>query len=397
MNILLFDSAVREALLPLTYTRPVGSLRIGSLTIAEKWQRRTGARVSFFTQDYLQAKFPPIRADRNVLLDGSYLPTDALLAEIEESASNTVYRSEGEVVFASLDRLQLEQHMETGEWDGLSPVDLPARDFFRITRPSDLFSQNDRAIREDFALLTRDRTSAELPASNILIGPRDQLFIESGVTVEACTFNTTTGPIYLGEDAVILEGGRFRGPIAVNAGAVLKMGANIYGATTIGNYCKVGGEVNNVVFHSNSNKGHEGFLGNAVVGQWCNLGAGTNASNLKNDYSEVKVWSYPHGERRPSGLQFHGLVMGDHSKAGINTLFNTGTVAGVSASIFGPGFQPDFIPSFTWGGKETNETYRLEKAVATAERVMQRRGESFTDNDRAIFEAIFAATRKYRR
>ncbi|MBB4077516.1 UDP-N-acetylglucosamine diphosphorylase/glucosamine-1-phosphate N-acetyltransferase [Lewinella aquimaris] len=396
MNIILFDSVVRQALLPLTYTRPVADLRIGSLTIAEKWARQTDGQVSFLTQDYLEKKFPHRVAERNLFIDGSILPSVELLSFLDQIENNTAYFSEGEMVVASFDRPNSERFIASRESVVERRLNLPNLPLFRITRPSDLFSLNDRAIREDFELLTSGRTSAGLPPSNLLIGPADQLFIEAGVTAEGCSFNTSSGPIYIGRDAVILEGGNFRGPIAVNAGAVIKMGAKIYGPTTIGDHCKVGGEINNVVFQANSNKGHDGFLGNAAIGEWCNIGADTNASNLKNDYSEVKVWSYPHGERRPSGLQFHGLIMGDHSKAGINTMFNTGTVVGVSASIFGPGFQADFIPSFTWGGKEDNQTYRLDKAIATVERVMLRRNVAFTDTDRAVLQHIFTATQKYR-
>ena len=251
--------------------------------------------------------------------------------------------------------------------EGVELIGLPIE---RLHRPGDLFALNDGALRSDFELLTEGRTSQPLSATNTVIGPADQLFVAEGATVEACVINVTSGPVYIDRDAVVLEGCLLRGPISVGEGAVLKMGAKIYGATTVGPRCKAGGEINNVVFHSNSNKGHDGYLGNAVIGRWCNIGADTNASNLRNDYGTVRVWSYVAGRPVDTGRQFHGLIMGDHSKMGINTMINTGTVIGFSANVFGEGFPSTFIPSFSWGGAPGLTTYRLDKAMATAARVL---------------------------
>ncbi|MEL6140981.1 MAG: glucose-1-phosphate thymidylyltransferase, partial [Bacteroidota bacterium] len=266
----------------------------------------------------------------------------------------------------------------------------------KIRRPADLFAENAAEIRRDFDLLTAGLFSEELSPTNTLIGPKENLFIAPGAEVEASILNVQNGPIYIGADAKILEGCLLRGPIALHERAVLKMGAKVYGGTTLGPVCKVGGEINNVIFHSNSNKGHDGYLGNSVIGQWCNIGADTNCSNLKNDYSEVKVWSYPENRFAKSGRQFHGLIMGDHSKAGINTMFNTGTVVGVSANVFGEGFPRTFIPSFSWGGANGFQTYRLTKALDTAKRVMARRQRELTDADRTMLEKVYEDTEKYR-
>jgi UDP-N-acetylglucosamine diphosphorylase/glucosamine-1-phosphate N-acetyltransferase len=372
MRIAFSDSPVRELLLPLTFARPASGLRCGILTLAEKWPH------------YLKA------AEGHLLIAGNVLPDRQLAAAIQDlEVGHGLYVGE-ELIAARTDTPAnggvpggLVRHQAEGT-------------VRRLMRPADLFLANDRELRADFGLLTADRASAPLSPTNTLIGPADQLFLEAGVSVEGCTINTTTGPVYFGKESQALEGCLLRGPLAVHAGAVLKMGAKVYGATTIGPRCKVGGEISNVIFQANSNKGHDGYLGNAVIGEWCNLGADTNASNLKNDYGDVKVWSYAAGGRRATGLQFHGLIMGDHSKCGINTMFNTGTVVGFSANIFGPGFPPPFLPSFTWGGAEGLITYRLDKALATAERVMARRGRELTEADRRQFAEIFAVTEGYR-
>ncbi|WP_420459941.1 putative sugar nucleotidyl transferase [Neolewinella sp.] len=396
MQLILFDSpAVRTALLPLTYARPVADLRLGSLTIAEKWARQLECPVSYLTQDYLRERYPFQSGQSNLLIDGSLLPTVELLSFVRELPLNTIYYAADELMVAHLDPEQLATYARD-ETLALPRHELPHLPLLRITRPADLFLHNDRALRDDFDLVTNGRISAALPKSNRLIGPADQLFIEPGVDIESCTLSTRSGLIYIGREAVVLEGGMFRGPLAINAGAIVKMGAKIYGGTTIGDRCKVGGEISNVVFQANSNKGHDGYLGNAVIGEWCNLGAGTDASNLKNDYGEVKVWSYAQRAMQPSGLQFHGLIMGDHCKTGIGTTLNTGTVIGFSSNVFGAGFPPSFVPSFSWGGAGELATYRLEKAVATAERVMARRGETFGSFEEEVFRRVFADSERYR-
>ena len=396
-HIILFDAEVRNHLLPLTYARPVGDLRVGILTIAEKWEHHLGLPASFLTQSYLQELFPLSYGEQNLLINGSILPTPDVVALVLNLSPGEAYIKAGELIAACLDGAAVAALAEDRDFDELSAYDIGEQPLLRISRPADIFGMNDVAIREDFALLTAGRTSAEPSPTNTIIGPRENLFLEPGVKMEACILNVEDGPVYLGAGAVVLEGCLLRSPLALCENSVLKMGAKVYGGTTLGPRCKVGGEVNNVVFQANSNKGHDGFLGNAAVGEWCNIGADTNASNLKNDYGEVRVWSYPEGRFAKTGLQFHGLVLGDHSKAGINTMFNTGTVVGFSSNVYGEGFPRTFIPSFIWGGAGGVMTYRIDKAKATAERVMARRKEPFTEAHGRLFDAIFAESSGYRK
>lgn len=396
MNVVLFDSAAHRSLLPLTYARPVADLRVGILTIAEKWARRTQATTSFLATDYLRPAFPYTLGEDNLFVDGCLLPTLELLSVARSMKSGTIYTNDGRPLIFRLSRKAAERYIQSGQLPQDGRQQLPHLPLVHLTHPSDLFTLNDRFLREDFELLTAGRNSAALSPTNTVIGPPERIFLEAGVTLEACTINTNDGPVYFGEGALVLEGSLLRGPLAAGAGAVIKMGAKVYGGTTIGPRCKVGGEINNTIFQANSNKGHDGYIGNAVVGEWCNIGADTNASNLKNDYGPVKVWSYAERAVRQTGLQFHGLIMGDHGKAGINTMFNTGTVMGFSTNVFGAGFPPTFLPSFGWGGPQGLSTYRLEKAIETATRVMKRRGYTFGDNDRKLFTEIFRRSADYR-
>ena len=350
-NLIVFDSDVRDHLLPLTFSRPVGDLRVGILTIREKWERYLRMPSSFLPHVSLRELYPSEIEDDNILVNGSVLPTPALAAKVLMLSPGEALRREGVLVAARLAAAEVESLSTAAELAAIEGDEFTGIRVDRVNRPGDIFSLNDTALRDDYELVTAGRTSQALSATNTIIGPEDQLFIAEGATVEACVINVTSGPVYIGRDAVVLEGCLLRGPISVGEGAVLKMGAKIYGATTIGPRCKAGGEINNVVFHSNSNKGHDGFLGNAVIGRWCNIGADTNASNLKNDYGTVRVWSYVNQEFVDTGRQFHGLIMGDHSKLGINTMINTGTVIGFSANVFGEGFPRTFIPSFSWGGR----------------------------------------------
>ncbi|OAV45633.1 GlmU family protein [Lewinella sp. 4G2] len=396
LNLVFFDSDVRPHLLPLTYSRPVGDLRCGILTIREKWEHHLGVSGSFLTDDSLRELYPVEQGEHNLLINGAVLPTPALAEQVRQLVPGEAFQQNGLLVATCLNGDALEALIEGDEFDNIEAFELEGEPVRHLTRPADIFTFNGEEIRRDFALLIEGRTSATPSTSNTFIGDQSNLFLEEGVTMEACTLNLTTGPVYIGHDAVVLEGCLLRGPISVGEGAALKMGAKVYSNTTIGPKCKVGGEVNNVVFHSNSNKGHDGFLGNAVIGQWCNIGADTNASNLKNDYGEVRVWDYVSERFAKTGLQFHGLVMGDHSKLAINCMMNTGTVVGFSANVFGEGFPRTFIPSFSWGGAGGFRTYRLDKALATAERVMARRERQLSDEDRDLFARVFDASEKYR-
>lgn len=353
-------------------------------------------QVSYLTQDYLAEKFEMDYGEENYLVNGSLLPTAQMLRLIQQLEYSEAILLNGELLAAKLTGTQIEQLIKDEDFDELAGYEVQDTEILKLSGVYDIFQLNDKAIQADFELLTADRTSAPLSGTNLLIGPADQLFIEKGAEIEGATFNTTKGPIYIGRNALVMEGALVRGPFAMCEKSVLKMGAKIYGATTLGPNCKVGGEVNNIVMQANSSKGHEGYLGNSVLGEWCNIGADTNCSNLKNTYANVKIWNYPEERFKDTGLQFCGLVMGDHAKAGINSMFNTGTVIGVATNIFGTGFPRNFVPSFAWGGHQGFSTYRTSKAFETMERVLERRQLKLTVQDRLILLRVFEETAKYR-
>jgi len=390
MNYILFDGPVRTALLPLTFTRPVADIRVGILTIREKWEKYLGSTTTTLTEDYLSEKFPMVEMEQNVMINASYLPTAELVELIQDLGPNqAVFHGENVVAFYT------QESQETVDFDTYSIVEF-AGECMQIAHPWDIFAKNDAALRADFALLTEDRSSQPIPKSVNVIAP-ENIFIEEGAQLEFVTLNASTGPIYIGKDTEIMEGSVIRAPFALCDHAVVKLDTKIYGATTVGPHCRVGGELNNVVLFAYSNKGHDGFLGNAVLGEWCNLGADSNNSNLKNNYEEVKLWSYEKEGFAKTGLQFCGLIMGDHSKCAINTMFNTGTVVGVSANIFGSGFPRNFVPSFTWGGAQGFTTYLTKKAFETARIAMSRRSVEFDEVEARILEAVFEQTQKWRK
>jgi UDP-N-acetylglucosamine diphosphorylase/glucosamine-1-phosphate N-acetyltransferase len=390
MNYILFDGPSRNNLLPFTYTRPVADIRVGILTIREKWETYLSSTTTTVTEDYLSDKYPMVEMEENVMINASYLPNNRLVELIKNLKENqAVFKDEDMIAFFTKEA-QDEVDLET--YEAIEFND----DILVIEHTWDIFSKNGEAIQEDFNLITEGRTSQPIPVSNNIIAP-ENIFIEEGAKLEFTTLNASNGPIYIDKNTEIMEGSMVRGPLALCENATIKLGAKIYGATTIGPYCNIGGEVKNSVLFRHSNKGHEGYLGNSVLGEWCNLGAGTNNSNLKNNYAEVRLWDYETESFAKTGLQFCGLMMGDHSKCGINTMFNTGTVIGVSANIFGSGFPRNFIPSFSWGGNKGFTTYLTKKAFEVAEIVMKRRSIEFTKKDRAIFEHVFEETKKYRR
>jgi UDP-N-acetylglucosamine diphosphorylase/glucosamine-1-phosphate N-acetyltransferase len=389
INTVLFDDLVWEDLLPLTYTRPVPELRIGITTIYEKWQQYS-SNLSFKTQEYLQAKYPLKLSSDNIFINAALIPTASLISAIFDLKSNQfIIKDDFLIAFRSA-AYDPEFIVLEGERINFTP------EIITIENTWDIFEKNDEIIRLDFEALTKGRESQKITATNHIAG-KENIFIESGAKIEFATINATEGPVYIGSNAEIMEGALIRGPLALCNNSTIKMGAKIYGATTIGPWCKVGGEIQNSVFTGYSNKGHDGYLGNAVLGEWCNIGADSNNSNLKNNYAEIKLWSYRHEKFIETGLQFCGLIMGDHSKCGINTMFNTGTVVGVSANIFGSGFPRNFIPSFTWGGAAGFTVYAFKKAVETAEIVLGRRKLKLSAIDLKILEHIFSITEKYRK
>lgn len=394
MNYILFDDGAWNDLRPLTFTRPVSEIRVGILTIREKWEKYLTASFSFSTQDYLSVKYPSLVHDQNVLINGSVLPNDELKQAILNLKEGEYLSKDGVVLAANFLAADVDL-VNCGEIVGKRKLEFE-KDVVRIAMPYDIFEINDQALCADFKLITEGRKSQAISETVNVLG-NENIFLEEGAKVEFATLNATDGPIYVGKDAVIMEGCLVRGPLAMCEHAELKMGAKVYGATTLGPYCKCGGELNNVVLFAYSSKAHDGFLGNAVLGEWCNIGADTNNSNLKNNYSEVKLWNYSTGSFAKTGLQFCGTIMGDHSKCGINTMLNTGTVIGVSANVFGAGFPRNFIPSFAMGGNHGFKEYRLNATFEVANLVMQRRGLEFDEVEKNILTSVFEMTKEYRK
>jgi len=387
-SITLFDDLqIRQQLLPFTYTRSIADIRIGVTTIVEKWISFFGSSTFYIkTEDYLQTRYSQASGS-SLFINACIIPDEAIVAAISALKEDQyLIKGQRTIAIANTDSMNLSDKVAV-EYTG---------DVLVIEQPWDIFKKNEAVLTADFYRLTKGRVSQPLATTNTLIGDTSRLFIEEGATIEASVLNTNTGVIYIGKEAEIMEGTVIRGPLAMCEHSAIKLAGKIYGATTLGPHVKVGGEVNNSVIFGYSNKGHDGFLGNSVIGEWCNLGADTNNSNLKNNYGEVKVWSYAKGQEINTGLQFCGLMMGDHSKCGINTMFNTGTVVGVSANIFGAGFPPKHIPSFSWGGAEEMVDFDLEKAMEVAERMMERRHIALTEIDKNILKNIYEATQKFR-
>jgi UDP-N-acetylglucosamine diphosphorylase/glucosamine-1-phosphate N-acetyltransferase len=393
MNIILFETDQRNCLLPLCYTRPVASLRTGILTIREKWELRVAGQYSYRTEDYLKKKFPFRAEEDNLILSSHVCPTDELVEQIKQIKTGEGVKWQGIPVAARLNRQEIMEYpmlvnkLSWSEFKG--ELDL-------VRYPWDLMTINGNQISLDFQLLTKGRKSAPLSHTNRLMG-EENIFAEEGATIEFAIINASAGPVYIGRNAEVMEGSVIRGPFALCDNGVVNMGSRIYGATTVGPYSKVGGEIAQSVILGYSSKAHDGFLGHSVVGQWCNLGAGTNVSNLKNNYEKVKVWSYPENKFIRTGLQFCGLIMGDHSKTGISTMLNSGTVIGVGCNIYGSGFPRQFVPSFSEGGAHGYEVHSLKTVFSTAEKAMIRRDRVLTDEDQRILTAVFERSAPYRR
>jgi len=389
MNYILFDGTVRNSLLPFTYTKPVADIRVGILTIREKWEKYLGFTSSTLTEEYLEEKFPMVEMEQNIMINASYLPSKALVEVIKNLKENqAVFKNEEVIAFFTSDS------QEEVNFENYEQIDFNF-DLLQIKNTWDIFSLNDQAISDDFELITAGRKSEPIPEGVQCINEKN-IFIEEGATILFSILNANEGPIYIGKDSLVMEGSLIRGPFSLGDKSVVKMGSKIYGATTVGPFCTVGGEVKNSVLMAYSNKGHEGYLGNSVIGEWCNLGADTNNSNLKNNYAEVRLWSFEKEGFAKTGLQFCGLIMGDHSKCAINTMFNTGTVVGVSANIYGSNFPRNFIPSFSWGGALGYTTYQVNKAEQTASLVLKRKGLELNEMDQRIFQHVFEETKKYR-
>jgi len=384
MNIILFDNHYREYLLPFTFTRPISEIRIGITTIREKWERALKTECSFFTQDYLSELFPCEITDDNLFIAGNLLPDTALVNVIKNLSIGQVLKDSRNSVLA----LRAGSFEEFAALENFKPI-IYDGEIKSIHSKHDIFSLNHEILIHDFTELTKRRKSCVLNDSNKLIGHPKHLFIEEGAVVNGAIINCETGPVYIGRNAQIMEGSCIRGPFALLDESVVKMGAKIYGATTIGPCCKVGGEINNVVMFGYSNKAHDGYLGNAVIGEWCNIGAGTDASNLKNNYGEVAQWNYASKSYENTGLQFCGLMLGDHSKCSIGTMFNTGTVVGVCCNLFGADFHRSFIPSFSTGNRNKGYSkYPIEKVLESERAMFLRRGMEMSEDYEKMLVAI---------
>ena len=367
MNYILFDGTVRRALLPFTFTRPVADIRIGILTIREKWENYLGNTITTITEDYLSERFPMVEMDENVLINASFLPNTELVNLVANlNEKEAVFYGEEVIAFYT------KETQEEVDFSTYTHIEYEGP-LLRIENTWDIFSKNGEAMQADFELLTKGRKSAPISKTNSLVNP-ENIFLEEGASVEYSILNASEGPIYLGKNSEVWEGNLIRGGFALCEKAVVKMGARIYGPTTVGPYSKVCGEISNSVLIGYSSKGHEGYLGNSVLGEWCNIGADSNNSNLKNNYAKVRLWNYDTEKFEQTGLQFCGLMMGDHSKTAINTMFNTGTVIGVNCNIYVPGFPRNFVPSFSWGGASGFTTYQPQKAFEAAKVMMARRG-----------------------
>jgi len=396
-NLILFDDDGWKSLLPLTYTRPIADIRIGILTIREKWEKHLEAKGSYITQDYLSEKYPINIEAENWVINARLLPNEKIIHLISQLTNNEALLYNDVMIAARLDEKQFKRLIEDESVNELVGVDLSNEQNLvdLIERPHHIFQNNADQLALDFELLTKDRNSIHISETNKVTNP-SQIFLEEGAQVEHCYLDASKGPIYVAKHAKIMQGAMVMGGLALNEHATIKMGAKIYGATTVGPHSKLGGEVSNSVLIGYSNKGHDGYLGNSVLGEWCNIGADSNNSNLKNNYAEVKLWDYVSERFEPTGVQFCGLIMGDHSKCGINTMFNTGTVVGVNCNIFGSGFPRNFVPSFAWGGASGFSTFQIKKAFEVDSKVMERRDKRFDDVDQRILEHVFHTTAYYR-
>ncbi len=384
-NFILFDDQSRVSLRPLTFFRPISAIRIGILTISEKWEIYLQQPVSFLTEMYLQEKFKLKVGTDNFLINGSVLPNKEIISEILSLDSDTSLVHEGSIIAIHLTAENL-KHFTLGSSPELNSRNVKSL-FYKISNTWDIFGINKKAIAEDFQLLTNGRKSADISPTNKILG--NNLFVEEGASIECSTINTLKGPVYIGKQAEVMQGCHIEGPVALCDHSVLKMGTLVYKGTTIGPWCKAGGEINNSIMFGYSSKAHDGFLGDSIISEWCNLGAGTTTSNLKNNYEPVKQWSYSETKFVSTGLQFCGLVMGDHTKTGISSMFNSGTTAGVCSNIFGVSYQRNFIPSFVWGGNSGFRKHKLDEAMETAKAVYARRELTFDANEENIFKAVY--------
>ncbi len=383
MNIILFDTEARGNLFPLTLTRAVADVRTGIITIKERWEKMTGAKLFVLTDEYLQPLYEPIPANDYVFVDARIIPSNEVMQRIINLPENESISDENGLIagkafinsYPSLDKLR-------GLFKNISSISAVKRLMF----PNEIFLLNEEMIRFDYKLLTKGRISDDHNDS-VHVTKASRIFIEDGAEISYSNLNAASGPIYIGKNTTVMEGCFIRGPFALCEGAVLKMGTKIYGATTIGPYCTAGGEIKNSVMTGYSNKAHDGYLGNSVIGEWCNLGAGTSNSNVKNTGGEINIWNYYENNYMPSGNKC-GVIMGDYSRTSINTSINTGTIIGVCCNIFGDGLTPKVINHFSWGTKEQHR-YELEKALKDILNWKKMKNKTISEPEKNILKHIF--------
>jgi len=393
-NFILIDNPEDfENFLPLTFTRPISELRVGILTIKEKWEKYLNISISYYTMEYLQKKYPLFSDNQNIFINSTILPEKNLIDEINNLKKNE-FLTYHNIVIAANTGSETIKELKIDNLKEFKQINSKIQKIKKINYPWDLFLLNGDEIFSDFELITSGRTSNKISETNIILG-KGNIFLEDGAKCEASVLNTTNGPIYIGRNAEIMEGSLIRGPLALCDNSIIKMGAKIYGPTTIGPSSKAGGEINNSIIFGYSNKAHDGFIGQSIIGEWCNLGADTNASNLKNTYANVKIWNYRTMSFIDTGIQFCGLIMGDHSKCGINTMFNTGTVVGVCTNIFGAGYPRNYIPSFSWGGPGGLTLFKFDKAIESINNMMKRRNKSLSEIDIEILKHIYNTTEQH--
>ncbi|HAJ98756.1 MAG TPA: glucose-1-phosphate thymidylyltransferase [Bacteroidales bacterium] len=388
MNYILFSDNARNQMLPFTFTRPLADIRLGIFTIRQRWEMYLGSKTSTLTQDYLSRRFPLVKGIDNTLINASILPDAKLIAAIQALLPNqTLVQNELLIAYRVGENDMEGDHVGSDGFENIEPVEY-AETLSRVSHLMDIVNLINNSINHDYALITKGRTSMPIPEHVRVIAP-ENVFVEEGAKLEMAMINASEGPVYLGKKSHVMDGAILRGPLVLCDNSTIKLGAKIYGNTVIGPHCKVGGEVSDSLFFGYSNKGHDGFLGHSVIGEWCNIGADTNTSNLKNNYSAVRLWSYVENGFTNTRQTFCGTFMGDYAKCGINTMFNTGTVVGVGAQIFGAGYMKNYIPSFTFGGPSGYSTVDIEKVLATERLTHARRGLELSAEEEEILRSLY--------
>ncbi|WP_341664331.1 putative sugar nucleotidyl transferase [Blattabacterium cuenoti] len=389
MNFILYDGIEWKKLFPITLTRPVSEIRLGLFTIKERWEKYIGKTAyDIITQPFLSKKYSKKKDsyfENMLFINSSFLPNEELIQFLFSLKENeTIFFKEKMIAFKKNFLVKKDIFSLSKKCTKTYYV----KQVIHIQYPWEIFTNNEIILKEDFMFFTKGKKSFSLLGNNHVLC-KNKIFLEEDIKANNVVLNAQFGPIYIEKGVEIMEGSVIRGPVSIGKSSILNVGSKIYGGTTIAPFCKVGGEIFNSVIFSYSNKVHDGFLGNSILGEWCNLGAGTNISNLRNDYKKVTVWNYEKKDFFPTNLQFFGIIMGDHSKSAINTQFNTATIVGVSNSIFGYGFPPRYIPSFYLGGIQSKKRISFHQICETSEIMMNRRNRNFSVLDKKILKYLY--------